>query len=139
MENIVTIHIDQNQLDVEDGYWMFDMYVKDKFLRDSNSISQILIIDNSPPVVHLTSSESIEESQSVLVYAQVDDYFVGSPISLTWTITDPSGNSRGLFDYEFYHNSTIELTLNQSGYWQVHLLVRDSANFLVRENISIFG
>ena len=83
MENIVTIHIDQNQLDVEDGYWMFEMYVKDKFLRDSNSISQILIIDNSPPVVHLTSSESIEESQSVLVYAQVDDYFVGSPISLT--------------------------------------------------------
>ena len=138
VENIVTIHIDQNQLGVEDGYWMFEMYVKDKFLRDSNSISQILIIDNSPPVVHLSSSESIEESESVLVYAQVDDYFVGSPISLTWTITDPSGNSRGLFDYEFYHNSTIELTLNQSGYWQVHLLVRDSANFLVRENISIF-
>ena len=39
---------------------------------------------------------------------------------------------------EFYHNSTIELTLNHSGTWDIHLLVRDSANHLVRENITIF-
>jgi len=138
MDNIVTVHIVNNELDVEDGFWMFEIFVKDNFLRNSNIISQILIIDNNPPIVQLSSDDSIRESESVLVYAQVDDYFTGSPISLTWTITDPSGSSRGLLEYEFYHNSTIELTLNHSGFWDVNILVRDSANFLVRENISIF-
>ena len=138
MDDIVTVHIVNSELGVEDGFWMFEIFVKDNFLRNSNIISQILIIDNNPPIVQLSSSNSISESESVLVYAQVDDYFSGSPISLTWTITDPSGSSRGLFEHEFYHNSTIQLTLNNSGFWDVNLLVRDSANFLVRENLSIF-
>ena len=138
LDNIVTVHIVNNELDIEDGFWMFEIFVKDNFLRNSNIISQILIIDNNPPIVQLSSYDSIKESESVLVYAQVDDYFTGSPISLTWTITDPSGISRGLLEHEFYHNSTIELTLNHSGFWDVNILVRDSANFLVRENISIF-
>ena len=137
-EDIVSINIDQNELSIADGFWMFEIFVKDNFLRTSNTISHILIVDSNPPQVNLSSSSSIQESDSFLVYADVDDYFVGSPISLTWTITDPSGSTRGLFSDEFYHNYTIELTLNHSGKWDVHLLVRDSANFLVRENISIF-
>ena len=137
-DNIVSININQNEQNIEDGYWMFEIYVKDNFLRTSNVISHILIIDDKPPQVMLSSASTIQESESFLVYAEVDDYFVGSPISLTWTITDPSGSSRGLSSEEFYHNSTIELTLNHSGTWDIHLLVRDSANHLVRENITIF-
>ena len=138
VDKIVSININQNEENIGDGYWMFEIYVKDNFLRTSNSISHVLIIDNKPPQVVLSSTSTILESESFLVYAEVDDYFVGSPITLTWTITDPSGSSRGLSSEEFYHNSTIELTLNYSGTWDVHLLARDSANHLVRENITIY-
>ena len=137
-DNIVVVHVNQNEINVEDGFWMFELFVKDNFLRTSNTVSHVLIIDNKPPQVKLSSSTNIQESESFLVYAEVNDYFVGSPISLTWTVTNPDGDARGLLDEEFYHNSTIELTLNQSGYWDVQLLVRDSANFLVRENITIY-
>jgi hypothetical protein len=94
-------------------------------------------LDDTPPSVSLTINSNIQESESFLVYAYVDDFFIGSQLSLTWTITDPSGNSRGLLEQEAYHNSTIELVLEESGYWDIQILVRDSANFIVVENLTV--
>ena len=133
----LTIFIDQSELSIQDGYWLFDFLIQDQYLRNSNTISCRIVLDINPPSVELTSKSMVYESESFLIYAYIDDYFIGSQTSLTWTITDPSGNSRGLLDEESYHNSTIELVLEESGYWDIQLLVRDSANFIVVENISI--
>ncbi len=133
----LTVYIDQDELSIDDGYWLFDLSIQDQYLRNSNTITSRLVLDLNPPNVELTSKSTVYESESFLVYAYIDDYFIGSQMSLTWTITDPSGNSRGLLDEESYHNSTIELVLEQSGYWDIQLLVRDSANFIVVENISV--
>lgn len=133
----LTVFIDQDEKSIDDGYWLFDISLQDQYLRNSNTISSRLVLDINPPFVELTSKSQVRESESFLVYANIEDYFVGSQMSLTWTITDPNGNSRGLLDEESYHNSTIELVLEESGYWDVQLLVRDSANFIVIQNISI--
>ena len=133
----LTVFIDQDELSIDDGYWLFDLSIQDQYLRYSNTISSRIVLDLNPPNVELTSKSKVRESESFLVYADIEDYFVGSQISLTWTITDPSGNSRGLLDEESYHNSTIELVLEDSGYWDIQLLVRDSANFIVVENLSV--
>ena len=44
-----------------------------------------------------------------------------------------------MLDEEAYHNSTIELQLDKSGYWDIQIMVRDSANFIVIENIPNFN
>ena len=133
----LTISIDQDALVMNDGFWMFDFSLKDQFLRESNTVYSTLVLDDTPPSVSLTINSDIQESESFLVYAYVDDFFIGSQLSLTWTITDPSGNSRGLLEQEAYHNSTIELVLDESGYWDIQILVRDSANFIVVENLTV--
>ena len=135
--NFLSVIVNQKELSLSDGYWSFDFSIKDQFLRDSNSVSSRIILDDTAPSVVLTSKSNILESESFLVYASIDDYFIGSPLSLTWTITDPQGSSRGLLNEESYHNSTIELTFDQSGDWDVQILVRDSANFIVVENLTI--
>ena len=135
--DMITVFIDQDELLIDDGFWQFDFSLKDQFLRESNSVSSTLVLDINPPNVTLTINSEIRESEPFLVYAYVDDYFIGSQLSLTWTITDPNGNSRGLLDEEAYHNSTIELQLDKSGYWDIQIMVRDSANFIVIENITI--
>jgi len=133
----LSIFIDQEELLIDDGFWQFYFSIKDRFLRESNFVSSKIVLDITPPSVILTSQSDILESESFLVYAYVDDNYIGSQLSLTWTITDPSGDSRGLLEEESYHNSTIELVLDQSGDWDVQILVRDSANFLVIKNITI--
>ena len=135
--SFLSVIVNQKELSLSDGYWSFDFLIKDQFLRDSNSVSSRIILDDTAPSVVLTSKSNILESESFLVYASIDDYFIGSPLSLTWTITDPQGSSRGLLNEESYHNSTIELTFDQSGNWDVQILVRDSANFIVVENLTI--
>jgi hypothetical protein len=122
---------------IADGFWQFDFSLKDQFLRESNYVSSTLVLDITPPKVEITANQVVKESEPFLVYANVDDFFIGSQLTLTWTITDPDGNSRGLLSEEAYHNSTIELMFEKSGYWDVQVLVRDSANYIVIENITI--
>ncbi len=137
IENVLMIFINTSSLNLEDGNWLLSFTVKDSFLRQSNKFSSRMTFDDSPPIVVLSSVDNILESQPFLVYATVDDGYVGSKISLTWTITEPNGFSRGLMDNEYYHNSTIELSLNKSGNWSIQILVRDSADFIVKKNITV--
>ena len=136
-DNELTVFINQNELLIADGFWQFDFSLKDQFLRESNYVSSTLVLDITPPKVEITANQVVKESEPFLVYANVDDFFIGSQLTLTWTITDPDGNSRGLLSEEAYHNSTIELMFEKSGYWDVQVLVRDSANYIVIENITI--
>jgi len=137
IQNQILVSIDQQNISIEDGIWLFTFTIKDSFLRESNQFSSRIILDNSPPLVELNSIDKVNESESFLIYAIIDDGYIGSKFTLTWTVTDPEGSSRGLFDEEFYHNTTIELSLNKSGVWNIQILVRDSGNNLVKKNISI--
>ena len=67
----------------------------------------------------------------------VDDGYIGSKVSATWTIYVPNHGIRSLNQDEIIDESTISIIFDESGEWIISVLVMDSAGHYLRENLSV--
>jgi hypothetical protein len=143
---------ERDNLDLVDGYWLFNITVVDALLRPSNTEHFYLLVDQTPPQVTLAcdldftavtegSTESlsamntVEEFSSISFSASVDDGYLGGENILTWTLLLPDGSRRALTSDEKVSNTLIYLNPEIPGTWVVELLVRDTAGRLAHSSV----
>ena len=134
---------------LDDGFWMFSVFLEDRTLTASNEVSFIVQVDRQAPAVLLSNSISREslstvddlrdrsdgtvyEHEEVLFTAEVTDGYPGESEVLTWSKISPSGQQSAFDSDSFITESSVSLLPNQAGEWTVVLLVRDSAGHLIR-------
>ena len=134
-------------LELDDGFWLFNITVTDTLLHTSNTGHFRLLVDQTLPTVLLSTdvlpldqSTSIEQMVSVLpeihedeeisFSAIVDDGYIGGENRLTWTLVEPDGTRRAVAEDEYVSDSIISIHPPFSGVWTVELLVRDTAGWL---------
>lgn len=127
------VELSQDFLNLADGNWYFEIFVMDSFLRLSNADEMVLTFDITPPKVEILGAVEALEMESELFAANVDDGYDSSLVALTWTITEPNGEVRGLVGEEYVSDSSVRVEFNQSGTWKITVLAIDSAGHYTRE------
>jgi len=128
------VSIDKLTLDIADGNWLFEIYLRDSFLRYSNSVEMFLTFDTNPPNVTIMGATNAQEEDFMVYSTTVDDGYDSSLVALTWTITEPNGIIRSIHDYEIITDSSIGLILNQSGEWNISVLAIDSVGYFSKQS-----
>ena len=82
-------------------------------------------------------AESSVEMNYELYSANVDDGYDNSLIAITWTITEPSGLTRGILQSEMVTDTSVGIEFNQSGDWNISVLAIDSAGYFTKESVII--
>lgn len=131
------VEIDKTYLELEDGNWNLQIFLRDSFLRLSNHVEMVLTFDTSPPEVSILGAESSVEMSYELYSANVDDGYDNSLIAITWTITEPSGLTRGILQSEMVTDTSVGIEFNQSGDWNISVLAIDSAGYFTKESVVI--
>ena len=133
------IEINKLGLNLADGIWNFEIYLRDQYLRLSNPDYQQLTFDTNPPIVNISGVEYIDEMGTAVFSVSVDDGYDSSLVSLTWTVTEPNGLIRGISNGEFISDNSIQLLFNESGTWTISVLATDSVGYYAKENYSIIA
>ncbi|MEC8353817.1 MAG: hypothetical protein VXZ47_05710 [Candidatus Thermoplasmatota archaeon] len=131
------VEIDKTHLELADGNWNLKIFLRDSFLRLSNHVEMVLTFDTSPPEVNILGAESSVEMNYELYSANVDDGYDNSLIAITWTITEPSGLTRGILQSEMVTDTSVGIEFNQSGDWNISVLAIDSAGYFTKESVII--
>ena len=81
----------------------------------------------------------MNEAQPIVVDIDVDDGYIGSSFVITWSITEPDGTPRAVFESEILEDSRLEFVPTKAGEYRVNALVRDTGGHLVTvsHNISV--
>ena len=132
-----SVILNQSTLGLQDGIWKFEIQYLDPFLRLSNAHQQIVTFDSNPPVATMFGQQNANEMETNVYSLTVDDGYVGSKVSATWTIYVPTQGIRSLNQNEIIDESTISITFDESGEWIISVLVMDSAGHYLRENLSV--
>ena len=132
-----SVILNQSSLGLQDGIWKFEIQYLDPFLRLSNAHEQIVTFDSNPPVATIFGQQSANEMETIVYSLTVDDGYIGSKVSATWTIYVPNQGIRSLDQDEIIDESTISITFDESGEWIISVLVMDSAGHYLRENLSV--
>ena len=82
-------------------------------------------------------AESSVEMNYELYSANIDDGYDNSLVAITWTITEPSGLTRGVLQSEMVTDTSIGIEFNQSGDWNISVLAIDSAGYYTKESVII--
>jgi hypothetical protein len=133
------LEIDSNMESLSDGFYILQVQIQDVYLTLSNNITQFIVLDRTKPNVHLSAVNQVNEAQSIVVDINVDDGYVGSSYSITWSITEPDGNPRAVLSSEILNDSRLEFEPTKSGDYRVNALVRDLGGHLiiVYHNVSV--
>ena len=116
---------------LSDGFYILQVQIQDVYLTLSNNITQFIVLDRTQPNVHLSAVNQVNEAQSIVVDINVDDGYVGSSYSITWSITEPDGNPRAVLSSEILNDSRLEFEPTKSGDYRVNALVRDLGGHLI--------
>ena len=127
------VEINQQFLELDDGNWYFEIYLRDSYLRLSNVDQKVLTFDTMPPQVEILGTNNATEMDLEVFAVNIDDGYDSSLVALTWTITEPSGIVRGLSADEFVSNSSVKVEFNQSGVWNISVLAMDSVGFFTKQ------
>ena len=125
------LEIDSNMESLSDGFYILQVQIQDVYLTLSNNITQFITLDRTEPNVHLSAVNQVNEAQSIVVDINVDDGYVGSSYSITWSITEPDGNPRAVLSSEILNDSRLEFEPTKSGDYRVNALVRDLGGHLI--------
>lgn len=131
------VKIDKAYLDLADGNWNLKIFLRDSFLRLSNHVEMVLTFDTSPPEVSILGAESSVEMNYELYSANIDDGYDNSLVAITWTITEPSGLTRGILQSEIVTGTSVGIEFNQSGDWNISVLAIDSAGYFTKESVIV--
>ena len=143
----LTLEFKLDSVQLDDGFWLYDMTVTDTLLHTSNTANFRLLVDRTQPTVLLTSgSQTVEstspmqqfiselpevnEDEEISFTAVVEDGYIGGENALTWTLVEPDGTRRAVAESEYLSHSIISIHPPFSGTWTVELLVRDTAGWL---------
>jgi hypothetical protein len=155
VSDMLTLHLDAESMNLEDGFWKFEIMLEDRALSPSNTISFFLQLDRMAPAVSLSnthqrtemstssgdspldSAPHAQEADQILFTAEVYDGYEGSSEVLTWSKISPDGQQTAFMEGEYITPSSVSLTPDKAGQWSVVLLVRDSAGHLVRATSTI--
>ena len=132
------VEIDQEFLELEDGNWYFEIFLRDSYLRLSNVDQKILTFDTMPPRVEILGVNAANEMEIEVFAVNIDDGYDSSLVALTWTITEPSGIVRGLNVDEYVSNSSVKVEFNQSGFWNISVLAIDSVGYFTKQSHEVF-
>ena len=132
------LEIDKTYLGIDDGNWNFEIYLRDSYLRFSNSDDQILTFDTNPPMVEILGTNETQEMGLEVFSTNIDDGYDSSLVALTWTITEPDGMLRGLIDGEYISDSSISIQFNQSGEWNISVLAIDSVGYFTKQSHIVY-
>ncbi|MGA0330949.1 MAG: hypothetical protein ACO3MI_01125 [Candidatus Poseidoniaceae archaeon] len=125
------LEIDANMESLLDGFYILQVQIQDVYLALSNNITQYIVLDQTKPNVHLSAVNQVNEAQSIVVDINVDDGYVGSSYSITWSITEPDGNPRAVLNSEILNDSRLEFEPTKAGDYRVNALVRDLGGHLI--------
>jgi len=135
-DGMVTIILDPVEMGIEDGIFQLEFYITDDLLLNSNTETLAIVIDTHAPIVNLSGSEQVIESQTIFISAFIDDGYSGSSEHIVWTIHSPDGKVRSPTNEEFQDEYSLNLIPNLSGEWTIDLLVRDIGGHFVTTNYS---
>ena len=127
------LEFNQTNLNVDDGIYQFEVFLRDSFLRYSNIDYKILTFDTNPPVVDIRGALEVEEMSTHVYSANVDDGYDSSLIAVTWTISEPNGIVRGVGNAEYVSDTSISVQFNESGIWDITVLAIDSVGYFTTE------
>ncbi len=134
----ITISLNADELQLDDGIWDFELILIDELLSESATIHLQVHIDTQLPVVNIEFDSLQSENIPFSIFANVDDGYKGSNEIITWTLHLPSGEKRALLDDEIMEENQLELNLSEPGEYNVEILVRDSAGHYNKSNQTFF-
>jgi len=134
----ITILLNADELQLDDGIWDFELILVDELLSESATIHLQVHIDTQLPVVNIEFDNLQNENMPFSIFANVDDGYKGSNEIITWTLHLPSGEIRALLDEEIIEGNQLELNLSEPGEYNVEILVRDSAGHYNKSNRTFF-
>ena len=126
----VSVKFDTVGAGLHDGVWRMSVRAVDALLRSSNAMEVTFVLDSTRPVVDLAGPTVINERQTVHVEATVNDGYMGSDTTSTWTLRQPNTTVRGLTADERLTEHHVALTLNTSGTYVLHTTVVDRAGLV---------
>ena len=131
-DGLYMIQISQEEIGLNDGNWLFDIVFKDSYLRISNLHSKVLTFDTNPPNVTIFGNQNITEMSQTIYSILVDDGYDSSSVAITWTLTNPGGDTRALFVSEIIDDYSAKISFNESGNWSINILTIDSVGHYTR-------
>ncbi len=131
-DGIYMIQINQEEIQINDGNWLFNIIYRDSHLRTSNLHSKVLTFDSNPPNVTVFGDQNTTEMSQTIYSILVDDGYDSSSIAITWTLTNPDGDIRALFSSEIIDDNSAKISFNKSGNWSISVLVIDSVGHYTR-------
>ena len=131
-DGIYMIQINQEEIQINDGNWLFNIIYRDSYLRTSNLHSKVLTFDSNPPNVTVFGDQNTTEMSQTIYSILVDDGYDSSSIAITWTLTNPDGDIRALFSSEIIDDNSAKISFNKSGNWSISVLVIDSVGHYTR-------
>ena len=126
----VSFKFDAENAGLNDGVWRMSVRAVDPLLRSSNPIDITFVLDSTQPVVGLTGPTVVNERETILIQATVDDGYVGSITTSTWTLRQPDTSVRGLSTDERINEHHVTLKLNGSGTYELLTTVVDRAGLV---------
>ena len=131
-DGLYMIPISQEDIQIGDGNWLFNIIFRDSYLRSSNLDSKVLTFDSHPPNVTIFGDQDTTEMNQTVYSIMVDDGYDSSHVAITWTLTNPDGDIRALFDSEIIDDYSAKISFNKSGNWSINLLAIDSVGHFTR-------
>ena len=131
-DGLYMIQISQEEIGLNDGNWLFDVVFRDSYLRISNLHSKVLTFDTNPPNVTIFGNQNITEMSQTIYSILVDDGYDSSSVAITWTLTNPDGDTRALFGSEIIDDYSAKISFNKSGNWSINILTIDSVGHYTR-------
>ena len=131
-DGLYMIQISQEDMALSDGNWLFDIVFRDSYLRTSNLHSKVLTFDTNPPNVTIFGAQNIKEMSQAIYSILVDDGYDSSSVAITWTLTNPDGDTRALFGSEIIDDYSAKISFNKSGNWSINVLAIDSVGHYTR-------
>lgn len=132
-DGVLFVHLNNTVLNIGEGIWRLDIRFTDGLLRSSGTVRYSLIHDDSPPVVQISHEGVVSERESIHIYADVSDGYVGSSVTSTWAIVFENGSVRAPSSSEAISDLHLELQFSKAGHYGVELTVRDLAGHVVQK------
>jgi hypothetical protein len=126
----VSFKFDAEGAGLNDGVWRMSVRAVDPLLRSSNPMDITFVLDSTEPLVDLTGPTVVNERETILIQATVDDGYVGSTTTSTWTLRQPDTSVRGLTADERINEHHVSLELNGSGTYELLTTVVDRAGLV---------
>jgi hypothetical protein len=120
------LFLNNSDLSLTEGYWEFELILRDNNLIESATAKFMTTVDLSAPTAVLDCSKSVDESSAIILDGSASsDGFWTSELQVVWYITAPNGTTRNPAWFEYQGLRSLILNPTTLGNWTVRLEVID--------------